>query len=507
MKRSTFPIRCRWLVIAAAALLGAEAATIRISNRAYAAADPYAAVTAHPTSRTVDLKLNSHPARFERPAIEIDGVVFAPFRDLFELFQGAEVSWDPDKQAASVRIPALQSEIVVAIGSRTARLNGRELGLEADVRLIEGKTMIPLQRLSEAMGARLERDPTGSAVHLVRKGLANLLKTEARTGRTGEFPSPSSWPSAADWDLQRKIDWVDRFLADNRFNGSVLVASGEKALLNKGYGLADDGAPNGPQTKFRLMSVSKSFTAAAILKLEEQGRLSLQDPIGAYAEGLPFGDRVTLHHLLSHTSGLAREYDRSPDYTLERLVADLRDDSLAFEPGTGYRYSNAGYALLAYVIERVSGVSYGDFLRTSLFEPLGMTGSGQYLASSPPERMARGYWDDGEKLRPDAPHFSLPGGGDLYSTTEDLWRWERALTAGEALSSDSYAKMTKPNSKSYGYGLHIGRDGSLYHEGSGSGFSAFYYRHPERDRTIVLLSNVSDVKIDDVGLSIAKWLP
>lgn len=454
----------------------------------------------------VVLKLNSYVAPMEQPAVRIDNVLYVPFRDLFELFEGEGVKWEGKQASAVLKIGNEDTRIAVKIGEAAVWINDKEMALESSVRLINGKAMIPLQKLGEALGARLEWDEAKTTATLYRKGLVSVLKPEVRIGASGAFPIPTP-PSLSELsDEGKKIAWIDNYLTKNKYNGTALIARKGHVLLNKGFGTESEVVSNEPHTKFRLMSVSKQFTAAAILQLEEQGKLSLQDPIGKYAQDLSFGNKVTLHHLLSHTSGLPREYNRSSDYTLDQLVNDLREVPLDSEPGSTYSYSNVGYALLAYVIEKVSGESYGDYMKKHIFTPLGMNNSGQYLAAAPPAHMAQGYWNDGEKLRKDAEHFSLPGGGDLYSTTEDLLLWERALYAGTILKQSTIQKMHTPNMNSYGYGVHIGMDGSYSHEGSGSGFSTYFYQYPKGELTVILLSNVSDVEIDDVGEVFAAML-
>ena len=182
--------------------------------------------------------------------------------------------------------------------------------------------------------------------------------------------------------LEAEIDaYIEPFVKAAGFSGTLLIAKGGEVLVNKGYGMANYewDVPNTPKTIFQIASVSKSFTAAAIMILEERGLLSIDDPLAKFIPDYPSGDRITVHHLLTHTSGIPNvnefpDYDRKSRFpiTLEQIIAMFKNKALEQEPGGGYRYSNSNYNLLAYIIEMVSGESYSDFLRTSIFEPLGM---------------------------------------------------------------------------------------------------------------------------------------
>jgi CubicO group peptidase (beta-lactamase class C family) len=179
---------------------------------------------------------------------------------------------------------------------------------------------------------------------------------------------------------------VQSYVADNHFMGSVLVAKGDQVILSKGYGSAnlEWEIPNAPSTKFRLGSMTKQFTAACILLLEQRGKLKVEDPIKKYITGTPPAwDKITIYNLLTHTSGIPN-FTSFPDYATtealpspaEKTVARFRDKPLDFEPGSKYSYSNSGYVLLGYLVEKISGESYEKFLRENIFTPLGMKDSG-----------------------------------------------------------------------------------------------------------------------------------
>ncbi len=257
--------------------------------------------------------------------------------------------------------------------------------------------------------------------------------------------------------------------------------------------------PNTPTTKFRLGSLTKQFTAAAILLLEEQGKLKTDDLVKTHWPEAPAAwDKITLFHLLTHTSGMPapdNEAWRLSEGPTEKVVALFRDKPLDFEPGSQYAYSNAGYIVLGYLIERISGQSYGDFLREKIFTPLGMKDTGVDSNASIIAQRAAGY-SPGPMGVTNAPYFSMAssiGSGALYSTTEDLNRWMQGLFGGKVLSAASLKKMTTPFKENYAMGLEVtkekGRD-VIRHGGSIAGFNTYLAWFPEEKLAIVALANL-----------------
>ncbi len=183
-------------------------------------------------------------------------------------------------------------------------------------------------------------------------------------------------------DTARMEQLVQSYVAAKQFMGSVLVAKGDQMIFSKSYGFANVEwqVPNSPESKFRLGSVTKQFTAACILMLEERGKLKIDDSIKKYMPDAPATwDKITFFHLLTHTSGIP-SFTGFPDYastealatTPEKLVARFRDKPLEFQPGEKWNYSNSGYVLLGYLIEKISGEPYSQFVQENIFTPLGM---------------------------------------------------------------------------------------------------------------------------------------
>jgi len=284
------------------------------------------------------------------------------------------------------------------------------------------------------------------------------------------------------------------------------VAKGGKVLLEKGYGMANIelGVPNGPDTKFRLGSITKQFTSAAILQLEEQGKLSVNDLACKYVPECPdTWKTITIHQLLTHTSGIPSYTDggefmkpammRIPRTPLEVLLL-TNDKSLEFQPGEKYKYDNSGYIFLGVIIEKVSGEKYADYLRKHIFGPLDMQDSGYDVTAEILKNRAAGYAPQpgGGFRNAEYIDMSLPyAAGSLYSTARDLYRWDRSLYTEKVLSKASKEKMWTPVKNNYGYGWGINVRGrkQVSHGGGINGFSTFIARYPDDDAFVVVLSN------------------
>jgi len=300
---------------------------------------------------------------------------------------------------------------------------------------------------------------------------------------------------------------VQSYASDKKFMGTVLVARGDEVLLSKGYGSAnlEWNIANTPGTKFRLGSVTKQFTAASILLLEERGKLKTDDLVKKYMPDAPAAwDKITVYHLLTHTSGIP-SFTSFADYrslepfatTPEKLVARFRDKPLDFQPGEKWSYSNSGYALLGYLLEKVSGQSYEKFVQENIFGPLVMKDSGYDSNSAVIARRAAGYamGEQGEPLvNAGFIHMSVPfSAGALYSTTEDLLRWEQGLFGGKLLTAASLAKMTTPFKDDYGCGVGIRTVKGhkvIDHGGGIEGFTTFLAYYPDSKLTVIVLSNM-----------------
>ncbi len=306
-------------------------------------------------------------------------------------------------------------------------------------------------------------------------------------------------------DINAKVDaYIQPYREGNNFSGAVLIARKGKVLVSKGYGMANYelSVPNTPQTKFHIASISKPFTAAAIMILEERKLLGTDHPLTKFIPDYPNGDKITLHHLLTHTSGIPNvndfpDYDRESKFphTTGDLVEMSKQKPLEFQPGKRYRYSNSNYNLLAYIIEKVSGQSYGEFLKENIFAALGMNNTGHDgRATSLLENRASGYVPAGISGLENAPYLDWSiktGNGSVYSTAEDLYKFDRALYTDKILKKTTLEKMlVQGGGNSYGWFVRKRFNRRVTAaNGRSPGFTASFERFVDDHVCVIVLSN------------------
>ncbi len=316
--------------------------------------------------------------------------------------------------------------------------------------------------------------------------------------------------------------FLDSISKTQSFSGAILVAHRGQVLIKRGYGFANAewSVPNTPQTKFEIGSLTKQFTATAILQLVEAGKLRLDSPVAAYIPDLPqTWSRITIHQLLTHTSGIPNTAKLSDytqglhhHYTPQELIGLVRDRPLDYEPGAKWKYSNTDYYLLGYLIERVSAEPYATYLQHRLFGSLAMmdTGYNSYTAILP--RRATGYADEnGQRQNAERPDSSIPfSAGAVYSTVEDLLIWDEALYNEKITKRSTQEKMFtsyKEGGEGYGYGWFLtAKEGrkKQYHEGSTFGFASFLARYPDDHLLVVVLSNQEGTDVKTVADTLAQ---
>ena len=312
--------------------------------------------------------------------------------------------------------------------------------------------------------------------------------------------------AASAQDVARMDHVIQSHVSAGTFMGTVLVARNGAVIVDKAYGMANVEweVPNTTATRFRLGSITKQFTAAAILLLEERGKLKVDDRVKLYLPDSPMAwDRINIFNLLTHTAGIPN-FTASPDYNTIKLsarsadaaVAAFRDRPLDFGPGEKMSYSNSGYLVLGAIIEKVSGQTYEKFVAENLFAPAGMTDSGYDSNSAIIKRRASGY------VRTPAGfanagylHMSIPhAAGALYSTTHDLFKWEQALFAGKIVSKASLDRMITPFKNDYALGLTstlVNGRRVIAHGGGIDGFNTHLAYYPETRTVVIVLSNVN----------------
>jgi CubicO group peptidase (beta-lactamase class C family) len=354
--------------------------------------------------------------------------------------------------------------------------------------------------------------------------LISLMSTACSGTSVTVTPSPiptESPPPTLTLDPEGPSSKIDKILTFHTeretFTGTVLVARNGEILLSQGYGWADrdNQVPNTPQTRYRLGSITKQFTAVAILILRAQGLLNVQEYICPYLPECPDAwQEITIHHLLTHTSGIPDLTD-FPDFktfkatptTPVQTIARFQDKPLDFQPGEKWNYSNSGYVLLGYIIEQVSGQSYETFLQQHIFDPLQMTSTGYDHNNG---SLATGYTGvDSHWETPAYIDMTLPyAAGGLYSTVADLYLWDQALYTGQLVQQQSLDLMFSSHAQTtftglgYGYGWFVGQMNNhlaVSHGGGIDGFVTEIRRYMDDRVTIIILSNRQTTNIPQIA--------
>lgn len=342
--------------------------------------------------------------------------------------------------------------------------------------------------------------------------LGALVSAGIAFGQAHDSLLPEPVPAEYREIAARADAYFTALLQARRFNGTVLLHRGKWTILKKGYGMANFewDNPNTPATKFRLGSLTQQFTAVAIMQLEEQGKLKVDDPIGMYLADYPkpAADQVTIHHLLTHTSGIP-SYTDDPDYrksmanhfTVREMIARFKDKPLEFPPGSQFKYSLSGYFLLGAIIDKLGRGSYDHYVLVNILEAARMDDSGPNHWRPVLKYRASGY-EAGEPEMRNAPYLNLDqsyAAGSLYSTVEDLYMWDQALYRNVLVGKPTLERIFKPwvsvgGSGSYGYGWAISTvkgHRNLAGAGETNGFASYISRFPDDNAMFVYLRNVA----------------
>ena len=361
--------------------------------------------------------------------------------------------------------------------------------------------------------------------HTIILFAGSLLLTSAMTCFEPDDQQSDVQGSTVDTpEVDAKIsEYMDR-MVELGFSGGAFVYKSGEPIVSRGYGMADreSGVEFNESTHFPIGSLTKQFTGAAILKLESQTDVSVDDKITQYFDRVPAEKQsITIHQLLTHSSGLpgAIGFDFA-EINREEYIQEALDTELMFAPGSSYEYSNVGYSLLAAIIEQVSGVSYDEYTRTHLFEPAGMTGTGYNIASFDKDRIAHGYKageDWGTMLdktwAPDGPYWHLRGNGGTHSTLVDMYRWHVALEGNQILTDDQkrqyYGKHVDEGQGDsfYGYGwvsIETRHGKVIQHDGGNPYYSSMMIRYPEQDLVVFATSNAAEIKAYNIAPDLAR---
>jgi CubicO group peptidase (beta-lactamase class C family) len=316
-------------------------------------------------------------------------------------------------------------------------------------------------------------------------------------------------------ELSEKINsYANHLVEANKFSGTIFIARGDSIIFSKGYGLADRAhdIANNSNTVFKIGSMTKQFTATALMQLVDQKKITIESKLVEFIPDYPNGNKITIHHLLTHTSGIPN-YTKLPDFgkisllpaKIEELISHIKNLPLEFEPGSKFRYNDSGYLLLTYIIEKVSGIFYSEYLQNNIFDKLDMKSSG-YLSNKIIKNLASGYvYNSKLKSIVNANYFdtSVPqGAGGLYSTVLDLYKWERSFYKDEILSKESKEKMFTFSMADYGYGwgkeLRKGGRVSIGHNGIINGFSSIIHRFVDDNVIIIVLANIENFEVNEL---------
>ncbi|HWW02370.1 MAG TPA: serine hydrolase [Candidatus Acidoferrum sp.] len=480
-------------------------------------------------SDVIDLKAGSSPsdyaiayawAEIELPE-KIKGVLGLGSDDAVKVWLNGKLVHDnwsdrpcaPDDDIVPVDFAAGKNQLLLKVQnirgdwSFACRLLSRELQANKLISAVMTSDSETVRKLLEhGLDVNAQAKPGVTAFQAARlHGDTEMMRLLAGRGAVTNAPMPPP---------DKLVDALfTTAITNNGPGAAVLVAQNGKVLFKKGYGLADvaHGAGFAPDTKSRIGSITKQFTAAAILKLQEQGKLSVQDKLSKYFPDFPRGDEVTLRHLLTHTSGI-RSYTDKPGFMdkvtsptePDALIKSFQNDPYDFDPGKKWHYDNSGYFLLGRIIEKVSGQSYADFLRKNFFEPLGMTNTGVHRADLALEHEALGYQFNAAGFT-NALNWDMSwagGAGALYSTLEDLFRWNEGVFGGKVLNDASLKAAWTPvkaednqddnSGNGYGYGWFSSQTRGaqeISHGGGLNGFSSFIMRLPRENFTVAILAN------------------
>lgn len=421
--------------------------------------------------------------------LDENGILMIPLRSTLEDLD-YEVKWsDHDK---NVEILKGDKNVIIKIGSNNVGVNGEIKKLKSSPIIKNNKTFIPAELLSRYLDIIVG----WNMKH-------NNLEIREESENKEEF-----FTSSEDEKIKKELNKYMKSLEEHEnFHGSILVAKEDKVLLNEGYGYANftQNTINKPETRFAIGSVTKQFAAVGILKLSEEGLLNVEDTVSKYIPNLSHGEEITIHNLLTHTSGL-KEYTQIPgflEYDIEnkdpmKMLELIKDMELEFKPGEMYRYSNTNYLALGMIIEKVSGQTFEAYLK-DIVSPLGMKDTGIIYGKYKGSNDATPYvgYLEVQEIDDDAVLSQAFAAGSMYSTVEDLYRWDRAIKSGKILKQKTLKEIFKNHipiseTESYGYGWMIDNTKNrkeICHGGNTQGFTAYTGRLEEQDITVIILTN------------------
>ncbi|MDQ2086591.1 serine hydrolase [Herbivorax sp. ANBcel31] len=435
------------------------------------------------------------------PFINEDSRTLCPVRFIAENL-GADVKWDGD--AKTVSITKDSTDILLTIDESTALVNGTEKEFDTAPQIFEDRTYVPLRFISETFNMDVDWD--------------------AET-RTVLISTPFD-------DELTLSEHFDRYLTAMKnykgFNGSILIAKDDEILFNESYGYAniEEETKVTSDTKFAIGDLTKTFTAMAIMQLYEQELLDLDDTISKYIPEMDYADNITIQKLITHTSGIVNYTDmigmleiEPEDLDKETIIDLIKNYPPVFDPGTNWDYNNSGYVLLGCIIEEISELSLDEYFSQNIFEPLEMNNTGSYYEIDDELNLAEGHLGflDLELVEDNTAIIkSTYGSGYLYSTVEDLYKWETALKTDKLVKTETLDMIfdvhIEDNFFSGGFGLgwfiftETEFGDVIYHPGNIHGFTSYMSRYVDKDMTIIATINNDNYDYDSIVEVLLKIL-
>lgn len=424
------------------------------------------------------------------------GILMLPLRTLLEKLDYI-VNWNKEDQ--SVNLLKENQNILLKNGSKVLEVNGKMKTMLNSPIIKENKTFVPAELLDKSLNSVLG------------------WNSKREILRLKDIKDEDLFSISDDKDTGEKLDNYMKALVEyENFHGSVLVAKEGKILLNKGYGYSDfaQNIENKSQTRFAIGSVTKQFAAFAIMKLSEDGLIDVEDKISKYIPDAPHSDEISIHNLLTHTSGLKNYTDLPEFYTFDttnknpmEMLNLIKNMNLGFKPGEIFQYSNTNYLILGIIIEKITGERFENYM-DSIINPIGMKDTGLIYGEGNGANDATpyiGYLELAE-IDDDNVLSQAYAAGSMYSTVEDLYRWDRTIRERKILEKETIDEMFKnhidiPGAGSYGYAWMIdntdmGRE--IYHGGNTLGFTSYIGNLVEEDITVIIMSNNGGYNINNL---------
>lgn len=486
---------------------------LMFSNAATASVNASPAITPEQTSASIIISMDGTTisSKDGQPYQDSNSIIMVPLNATIQRLGNNAAIQIKDNSAI---LTSSNYNIKLENGNKKVVINNELFSLSTAPIIKNNTVFVPLEFFSQFLGKTINWDSNTKTAKI----LTPVKNTEEYFRNT--------FYSSKDLDTSQKLDnYLSLLQSADNFHGSVLVAQNGNILINKGYGKADSeqNIKNTPQTEFPMGSMTKQFTAMAIMQLVEKGLINENDPLSKYIPDFPKGDTITIKNLLTHTSGI-QNCTNFPEFwsmkldsfkNINNVINLFKNKPLEFKPGTDFDYTNSGYILLGYIVTKVSGMSYIDYLQKNIFDPLNMKSTGLGYNGTDKMYTSTGYegYLDQFPISDEISLNGVYGAGALYSTTEDLYKWDRALYT-EKLAKQStlkkiftnYVQMSK-NGPYYGYGwmLTNGKYGrEIYHGGNVLGFTGNIARYPDKDLTIIVLTNIGYYNVNSLNDTLAN---